>query len=68
MFLFQFDNNFVAILFLQITVGRVLKALVTLRGLVIEWVIVKAFNEEMHLDNGKVRHAVFCCCLNIVWR
>ena len=34
--------------------GRVLRAQVVLRGLVIEWVKVKAFNEDFHTVDGKV--------------
>ena len=34
--------------------GRVLKAQVVLRGLVIEWVKVKAFNEDFATEDGKV--------------
>ncbi len=39
---------------LQVTVGRSLKAVVALRGLVIEWVLVRGFNEPTHTDSGKV--------------
>ena len=34
--------------------GRVLKAQVVLRGLVIEWVKVKGYNEDFITDDGKV--------------
>lgn len=34
--------------------GQVLKAQVVLRGLVIEWVKVKGYNEEFTTDDGKV--------------
>jgi len=39
----------------QVTVGQVLRALVTMQGLVIEWVTVKAFHEDFTAENGKVR-------------
>ena len=38
---------------LQVTVGRILRALVTMQGLVIEWVTIKAFHEDFS-ENGKV--------------
>ncbi|KAK7115881.1 mediator of RNA polymerase II transcription subunit 27-like [Littorina saxatilis] len=39
---------------MQMVLGRVLKAQVVLRGLVIEWVKVKGINEEFSTENGKV--------------
>lgn len=42
--------------------GRVLKAQVVLRGLVIEWVKVKGYNEDFITDDGKVG----CGCINSV--
>lgn len=38
----------------QMVLGRVLKAQVVLRGLVIEWVKVKGYNEDFITDDGKV--------------
>jgi len=43
-----------------VTVGRILRALVTMRGLVIEWVTVKAFHEDFSTDSGKVHTLVVC--------
>lgn len=43
-------NNF----FIQITLGRILKAVVAFKGLMIEWVQVKGFNEEFVNDNGQL--------------
>jgi hypothetical protein len=40
----------------QIVLGRVLKAQVVLRGLVIEWVKVKGFSEEFTAEDGKVHY------------
>jgi mediator of RNA polymerase II transcription subunit 27 len=48
------ERPFGAPVVLQVTVGRTLKAVVTLRGLVIEWVTVKAFHEDLRLENGKI--------------
>ena len=42
----------------KMTVGRTMKALVVLRGLAIEWVLVKAFHEDFSLENGKVSEFV----------
>ncbi|KAK7482627.1 hypothetical protein BaRGS_00026126 [Batillaria attramentaria] len=39
---------------MQMVLGRVLKAQVVLRGLVIEWVKVKGYNEEFTTEDGKV--------------
>lgn len=39
---------------LLITLARTLKALVILRGLVIEWVVVKGFNEDFYTDDEKL--------------
>ncbi|PVD19304.1 hypothetical protein C0Q70_19791 [Pomacea canaliculata] len=38
----------------QIVLGRVLKALVVLRGFVIEWVKVKGYNEDFTTEDGRV--------------
>ncbi|XP_044733877.1 mediator of RNA polymerase II transcription subunit 27 [Chrysoperla carnea] len=43
---------------LQITLGRVLKAVISLKGLMIEWVFVKGFNEILDLWTES-RHRVF---------
>jgi len=49
----------------QVTLGRVLRAVVTFRGLLIEWVVVRAYNEPWLDDDGKVdlytppQHKVF---------
>ena len=40
---------------LQIILGRTLKAVIVLRGLIIEWVNVKGFGEDMMTENGKVK-------------
>ncbi|KAK7083115.1 Mediator of RNA polymerase II transcription subunit 27 [Halocaridina rubra] len=45
-----FGNNAVV----QVTLGRVLRAVVTLKGLLIEWVVVRAFNEPFLDEEGKV--------------
>ncbi|CAL4121226.1 unnamed protein product, partial [Meganyctiphanes norvegica] len=37
----------------QVTLGRVLRAVVTFRGLLIEWVVVRAYNEPWLDDDGK---------------
>ena len=42
--------------YVQVTVGRILRALVTMQGLVIEWVTIKAFHEDFNAENGKVYH------------
>jgi len=39
---------------LQITLGKTLKALIVLRSLVVEWVVVKGFNEELYDKDGKL--------------
>jgi len=46
-----------------VTVGRVLRALVTMRGLVIEWVTVKAFHEDFSSETGKVDQRCLLCLL-----
>uniref|UniRef100_T1J9H8 Mediator of RNA polymerase II transcription subunit 27 n=1 Tax=Strigamia maritima TaxID=126957 RepID=T1J9H8_STRMM len=38
---------------LQITIGQTLKALIVLRSLVVEWVVVKGFNEDFYVNDGK---------------
>jgi len=43
---------------LQITLGRVLKAVVAFKGLIIEWVIVRGYNENLDLWTES-RHHVF---------
>ena len=43
---------------LQITLGRVLKAVIALKGLMIEWVIVRGFMEAFDLWKDS-RHKVF---------
>ncbi|XP_066986694.1 mediator of RNA polymerase II transcription subunit 27 [Macrobrachium rosenbergii] len=45
-----FGNNAVV----QVTLGRVLRAVVTLKGLLIEWVVVRAYNEPLLDEEGKV--------------
>ena len=37
---------------LHITLGRILRAIIVLKGLVIEWVIVKGYNEETISSNN----------------
>ncbi|XP_037269724.1 mediator of RNA polymerase II transcription subunit 27 isoform X2 [Rhipicephalus microplus] len=50
---------------LKITLSRTMRALVCLRGLIIEWVLVKAFNEDFYTDDdqldmwSKSRYRVF---------
>ncbi|CAH1787488.1 unnamed protein product, partial [Owenia fusiformis] len=50
---------------IQVTLSRTLKAVVVLRGLLIESVIVRGYGEEMYKENGKLdiwrksKHAVF---------
>lgn len=44
---------------LQVTIVHVLKAVVTFRGLLIEGVIVRAFNELHTDDDGKVGNYAF---------
>ncbi|XP_037780928.1 mediator of RNA polymerase II transcription subunit 27-like [Penaeus monodon] len=45
-----FGNNAV----IQVTLGRVLRAVVTFKGLLIEWVVVRAYNEPLLDEDGKV--------------
>ncbi len=49
-----FRHDFLVFIYLQITVHRTMQAIVVLRGIVIEKVLVKGFNEQVHNDNGKV--------------
>ncbi|KAF8796716.1 Mediator of RNA polymerase II transcription like protein [Argiope bruennichi] len=37
-----------------VSVARTLKALIMLRGLIIDWVIVKGYNEDFYTDNDKL--------------
>ncbi|XP_042898398.1 mediator of RNA polymerase II transcription subunit 27 [Parasteatoda tepidariorum] len=37
-----------------VTVARTLKALIMLRGLIIDWIIVKGFNEDFYTENDKL--------------
>lgn len=39
---------------LQVTLGQVLRAVVTFRGILIEWVVVRAYNEPLVDEDGKV--------------
>ena len=39
----------------QVALGRVLKAVVTFKGILIEWVVVRAHNESLLDEDGKVR-------------
>ncbi|XP_035218737.1 mediator of RNA polymerase II transcription subunit 27-like [Stegodyphus dumicola] len=39
---------------LLISLARTLKALVILRGLIIEWVVVKGYNEDFYTENDKL--------------
>lgn len=39
---------------LKVTLGRVFKAIILLRGLLIEWVIVKGLNEDFETEEGKL--------------
>lgn len=45
-----FGNNAVV----QVTLGRVLRAVVTFKGILIEWVVVRAYNEPLLDEDGKV--------------
>ncbi|XP_045135318.1 mediator of RNA polymerase II transcription subunit 27-like [Portunus trituberculatus] len=45
-----FGNNAVV----QVALGRVLKAVVTFKGILIEWVVVRAHNESLLDEDGKV--------------
>lgn len=45
-----FGNNAVV----QVTLGRVLRAVVTFKGILIEWVVVRAYNEPLLDDDGMV--------------
>ncbi|KAK3856145.1 hypothetical protein Pcinc_037503 [Petrolisthes cinctipes] len=45
-----FGNNAVV----QVTLGQVLRAVVTFRGILIEWVVVRAYNEPLVDEDGKV--------------
>ena len=38
----------------QLTLGRTMKAVVVLRGLIIEWVLVKGYNEDFMTDDDQV--------------
>jgi hypothetical protein len=40
--------------FSQLSLGRILKAVVAFKGLMIEWVLVKGFNEEFTNENGQL--------------
>jgi mediator of RNA polymerase II transcription subunit 27 len=61
----KFGKPFGSLTVMQVTIGRTMKAVVVLRGAIIEWVIVKAFHEETYFDNEKLdlwstsRYAVF---------
>ncbi|CAB3373327.1 Hypothetical predicted protein [Cloeon dipterum] len=53
---------------IQVSLGRILRAVISFRGMMIEWVKVKAYNEEFQTDNGQLgqldlwtnsRHHVF---------
>lgn len=39
---------------IQMTQGKVFKAAIALRGTNIEWIVVKAFNEKLHTENGEL--------------
>ncbi|GFY47196.1 mediator of RNA polymerase II transcription subunit 27 [Trichonephila inaurata madagascariensis] len=39
---------------IMVSVARTLKALIMLRGLIIDWVIVKGYNEEFYNENDKL--------------
>ncbi|KAL3866431.1 hypothetical protein ACJMK2_043728 [Sinanodonta woodiana] len=39
---------------LQVSLGKILKAVVALRGLIIEWVTVKGYQEDLYSEDGKV--------------
>lgn len=39
---------------MQITLGRILKAVVAFKGLMIEWVLVKGYSEEFTNENGQL--------------
>ena len=42
------------VLFIQITLARTLQAVVVMRGLIIEWVVVKGFGEDVRKENGQL--------------
>lgn len=48
----------------QVVLGRVLKAVVTFKGILIEWVVVRAHNEPLLDEEGKVSQScngfLFC--------
>ncbi|GAB6020296.1 Mediator of RNA polymerase II transcription subunit 27 [Chamberlinius hualienensis] len=50
----EFERSFGSSTILQLTIGKTLRAVVVLRSLIIEWVVVKAYNEETHTEDGKV--------------
>ena len=47
--------------FLQITINRILKAQLAMRGLMIEWVNVRGFTEE-NPDDSKVQYIETFLC------
>ena len=48
----------------QVALGRVLKAVVTFKGILIEWVVVRAHNESLLDEDGKVRQR---CLGSLAW-
>ncbi|XP_054274957.1 mediator of RNA polymerase II transcription subunit 27-like isoform X2 [Macrosteles quadrilineatus] len=52
------DNGIPQVVIVQVTLGRVLQALLTLKGMMIEWVNVKGFGETLELWSES-RHKVF---------
>lgn len=39
---------------LQITLGKIMKGIVVLKRLMMEWVVVKGFNEDLLTEDGKI--------------
>lgn len=42
------------LLILQIMLGRTLRSVVILKGWLIEWVVIRGFNEDMTKDDGSL--------------
>lgn len=52
MFLEAVSEKLLDVMF-QITLGQTLRAIVVLRSLIIEWVVVKGIKEDLHIDDRK---------------
>lgn len=48
-----YSRPFGSPLVLEVTCGRTMKAIVLLRGIAVEWTLVKAFHEDFNTENGK---------------